>query len=63
MVRSLFEPITINGMRLPNRVIRSVTVDILADESGAVTSDLMHVHVGQRFPITVFYATLSYYKS
>ncbi len=34
---NLFEPITISGLELKNRFMRSATWDATADETGAVT--------------------------
>lgn len=41
---ALFEPIEINGMKLPNRIVRSATNDRWADNSGKVTAGLVHVY-------------------
>ena len=39
----LFEPTTINGMRLTNRFVRSATWEGLADEDGSVTKKLTEI--------------------
>ncbi|HMK43261.1 MAG TPA: NADH:flavin oxidoreductase [Dissulfurispiraceae bacterium] len=39
-MRSLFEPVTLNGMALANRFIRSATWEGLADEEGFATDNL-----------------------
>lgn len=40
----LFEPIEINGMKVPNRFVRSATNDRVADVSGKVTDSLINVY-------------------
>lgn len=40
----VFEPITVNGLRLPNRVVRSATYEGLATEDGHVTDRLVSLY-------------------
>jgi 2,4-dienoyl-CoA reductase-like NADH-dependent reductase (Old Yellow Enzyme family) len=40
----LFEPIEINGMKIPNRIVRSATNDRCADGFGRVTDSLVRVY-------------------
>jgi 2,4-dienoyl-CoA reductase-like NADH-dependent reductase (Old Yellow Enzyme family) len=40
----LFNPIEINGMNVPNRIVRSATNDRWAENSGKVTAGLIHVY-------------------
>ncbi|NOZ86426.1 MAG: NADH:flavin oxidoreductase [Deltaproteobacteria bacterium] len=43
-MEELFDPITLRGMKLPNRIVRSATSERAADEQGRVTLDVRELY-------------------
>ena len=41
---ALFRPLTVSGLELPNRLVRAAVYEMLADEHGAVTPELVELY-------------------